>query len=65
MLTGYLLDDVIKDMEAGRQNAALANAKQALEEAFSSKFKEMFGDRIEDVEPKFPNRNISIHILKD
>jgi len=60
MITGSLLDEAIKDAEAIRATA-LANAKQALEEAFSRKIRET---KIEE-DHKFPDRNITVHILKD
>jgi hypothetical protein len=63
MIDNRLLEEAIADAKAVRATA-IANAKQALEEAFSGKFAEMFGEN-PCKEHKIPDRNITIHILKN
>ena len=64
MITGSLLDEAIKD--AGAIDAtALENAKQVLEEAFSSKFSDKMDELVKGFTPKIVDKNITLHILKD
>lgn len=63
MLNNDLLAEAIADAKAVRATA-LANARVALEDAFSKKFETMFGEN-PCKEHKLPDRNITLHILKD
>jgi hypothetical protein len=60
MLNNDLLAEAIADAKAVRATA-LANAKQTLEEAFSGRFDEMLGEKLDETSDK----NISVHILKE
>ena len=59
-----LLEEAVADAKAVRATA-IANAKQALEEAFAGRFAEMFGNEYGNQIEDLPNRNITTHILKD
>ena len=72
MLTGSLLDQAFADARAVRETA-YANAKQALESAFSMKYKSVVDDGVEVLNSTFSmqaksvvdaNRNMSFHILE-
>ena len=64
MMDRRLLEEAIADAKAVRATA-IANAKQALEEAFSSKFSDDIDKIVEGFIPKIVDKNITVHILKE